>query len=130
MPIVRITITAGKTQEYRKAVLDGVHNALVQALRIPDTDRHQMLHELDADHFEVPPRNTANMTVVEITAFKGRSPDAKRNLYQSIVANLAKDPGIKGDDVLIILHEPPLENWGIRGGRPASEVNFGFKIDV
>jgi hypothetical protein len=31
---------------------------------------------------------------------------------------------------MIVLLEPPLENWGIRGGRPASEVDLGFKIDI
>lgn len=26
--------------------------------------------------------------------------------------------------------EPAMENWGIRGGQPASEVDLGFKVDV
>jgi hypothetical protein len=30
---------------------------------------------------------------------------------------------------MIILLEPHLENWGVRGGIPASEIDFGFKID-
>ena len=38
--------------------------------------------------------------------------------------------GIDGQDIMIILLEPPLENWGVRGGKPASEVDFDFKIDV
>ncbi len=46
------------------------------------------------------------------------------------VDNPAKNPGIKGDDIMIVLHEAPLENWGIRGGRPASEVDLGFKIEI
>ncbi len=62
--------------------------------------------------------------------FKGRSFEAKKQLFQAIVDNLAKNPGIKGDDIIIVLHEPPLENWGIRGGKPASEVDIGFRIDV
>ncbi len=130
MPIVRITIRAGKSPEYRKALLDGVHHGLVQAFKIPDHDRMQELRELAPDHFEIPSGKTEQFTIVEVTAFKGRSIEAKKLLYQTIVANLAKDPGIAGDDVIIILHEPPLENWGIRGGKPASEVNFGFRIDV
>ena len=130
MPVVRITIRRGKSSEYKRALLDGVHSALVQAFRIPDRDRHQMLIELDADHFEIPPQKTGDMTVIEITAFKGRSLDTKKNLYQSVIDNLAKNPGVKGDDILIILHEPPLENWGIRGGQPASEVRLGFNVTV
>jgi len=37
---------------------------------------------------------------------------------------------IKPKDIFIVLHEVPMENWGIRGGIPASEVNLGFKVNV
>ncbi len=130
MPLVRITIRSGKTSNYKKALLDGIHEALVQAFKIPEHDRYQILHELDTEYFEAPQAKTENVTMIEITAFKGRSGEAKKELYRSIVENLAKSPGIKGDDIMIIVHEPPLENWGIRGGKPASEVQLGFKVDV
>ncbi|MBK9521843.1 MAG: hypothetical protein IPO13_09600 [Rhodocyclaceae bacterium] len=31
---------------------------------------------------------------------------------------------------LIIQGKPPLDNWGIRGGQPASEVALGFNLKV
>lgn len=130
MPLAKITIRSGKSADYKKALLDGVHNALVRAFKIPEHDRYQILHELDAEHFETPPAKTENFTMIEITAFKGRSNETKKQLYQAIVENLEKNPGIKGDDIMIIVHEPPLENWGIRGGMPANEVPLGFKVDV
>ncbi len=130
MPFVRITIRSGRPGQYRKALLEGVHNALVRAFKIPEQDRYQVLHELDAEHFETPPAKTENVTMIEITAFKGRSNEAKKELYRAIVENLATNPGIKGDDIMIIVHEPPLENWGIRGGKPASEVSLGFKVAI
>ncbi len=107
MPLVKIEIREGKSKEYKKALLDGVHQALVQAIKIPDHDRIQRLYELDSGNFE-----------------------AKKQLYKAIIDNLAKNPGIKNDDITIVLHEPPLENWGIRGGKPANEVDIGFKIVV
>ena len=130
MPLVRITIRKGKSTEYKKALLDSVHAALVQAFKIPKQDRFQMLYELEKDCFEAPSTKTDNVTVIEVSVFKCRSDGAKKQLYKAIVDNLAKNPGIKGDDITIVLHEPPLENWGIRGGKPASEVVLGFKIDV
>jgi phenylpyruvate tautomerase PptA (4-oxalocrotonate tautomerase family) len=54
--------------------------------------------------------------------------DAKRLLYKDIVERLEK-LGIVSTDILIILNEPPLENWGLRGV-PASETTIGFKLDV
>ncbi len=130
MPIVKIEMQVGKTAEYKKAVLDGVHQALVEAFKIPDYDRNQKIYELADANREIPPDKTADYIIIEITAFQGRSIAAKRNLYKSIVNELAGRVGIKGNDVTIILHEVPLENWGVRGGKPASEVDIGFKIKV
>ncbi len=130
MPLVKIEIREGKSKEYKKALLDGVHEALVQSIKIPDYDRTQRLYELDADNFEATPNKTDNITVIEIVMFKGRSIEAKKQLYKTSVNNLTENPGIKGDDIIIVLHEPSLENWGIRGGKPSSEVDIGFRIDV
>ncbi len=130
MPLVRITIRTGKSPGYKKALLDGIHAALVHAFKIPECDRFQALQELDPDRFEIPGNRTDNVTLIEITAFKGRTAEAKKALYQRIVGNLSVSPGIRGDDIMIIVHEPPLENWGIRGGQPASQVDLGFKVDV
>jgi phenylpyruvate tautomerase PptA (4-oxalocrotonate tautomerase family) len=131
VPLVKVEMYEGKPQEYKTAVLDGVHRALVTAFKIMEDDRVQRLYELKPQHFE---RRTAkysdNFTIIEITIFKGRSLTAKKNLYREIVKNLAEKPGIKPADVLIVLHEPPLENWGVAGGKPASEVDLGFDINV
>jgi phenylpyruvate tautomerase PptA (4-oxalocrotonate tautomerase family) len=130
MPLVKISLMMGKSQEYKRAVLDGIHSALVEAFSIPDSDRHQQLFELDEDNFEYPSTKSDQFVVIEIIAFQGRSFEAKKKLYSEIIKNLERSPGIAGDDILIIVQEPPKENWGIRGGKPASEVDIGFKIEV
>ena len=129
-PLVKIEIMKGKSEEYKKAVLNGVHNALVESFGIPEDDRFQRLYELPKDNFEYPPNRTGNVTLIEAKILKGRSLKAKKELYMAIVRNLAENPGITGNDITIILLEPPLENWGVRGGKPGSEVDFGFKINV
>lgn len=68
--------------------------------------------------------------MIQITMFPGRSFEAKKSLYKNIVSNLGDNPGIDGNDIVIILLEPPINNWGIRGGQPASEVDLGFSLDV
>ena len=62
--------------------------------------------------------------------FEGRTINAKKALYKAKNANLASNPGIDGDDITIVLIEPPLENWSIKGGKPANEVEIGFNITV
>jgi len=130
VPLVKVEIIKGKSREYKQALLDGIHAALVEAFRIPDYDRMQRLYELERGNFETAPTKTEQFTLIEITAFEGRSLEAKKNLYSAIVRNLGQSPGINGDDIMIVLHEPPLENWGMRGGRPANEIDFGFEIKV
>jgi phenylpyruvate tautomerase PptA (4-oxalocrotonate tautomerase family) len=130
MPLVKISLRKGRSPGYKQALLDGVHSALVEAFKIPDSDRNQQLNELDPDHFEIASTKNDRFVVIEIIVFPGRSLEAKKKLYAAMVKNLEKSPGIPGNDIVIVLHEPPMENWGIHGGRPASEVDVGFTIDV
>lgn len=99
-------------------------------LRYPKVTGFKRIYELDKADFECPPDRTDQVTIIQITIFPGRSLDAKRKLYSNIVQNLGDKPGINGLDIMIILMEPPMDNWGVRGGKTASEVDFDFDIDV
>lgn len=130
MPLVRIEILDGKASEYKKAIMDSIHNALVDVLKIPEYDRMQKLYEFKTENFDIPPIMTDGAIIIDITMFKGRTYESKKNLYKKIVENLKYSPGINEGDIFIVLREEPLENWGIRGGQPASEINFNFNIEV
>jgi len=128
MPLVRIEILKGRPAAERQHLLDAVHDALVQAFGIPEDDRTQRIVEHDPESFEIPPGASERYTLIEITAFPGRSATAKRRLYEAIVHNL-EIAGVPAKDIFVVLHEPPMENWGIRGGKPASEVDLGYRLD-
>lgn len=127
MPFVHVHLRAGRSAAQKKAILDGLHAAFVEALKIPESDRNQLLHEYPPEHFEA--RYGPDGVFVEATVFPGRSRDAKRTLYRLIVENLER-AGVAKDRVLIVLQEPHLENWGIRGGQCASDLQHGFMNDV
>jgi phenylpyruvate tautomerase PptA (4-oxalocrotonate tautomerase family) len=129
MPLVRIEIYKGKNKEYKKAILDGVHNALVSAFKIPEDDRNQRLYELDEDNFERRQNKSDKFIIIEITAFKGRSVEAKRNLYKLIFQNLESNPGIPAVDIMVVINEPELHNWGLKG-KSADEINLGFEVNI
>lgn len=128
MPKVKIDIIEGRSREHKTRLLEAVHEALVDALKIPEDDRIQILQEHKEENFEIPPYKTELFTIIEITMFAGRSIEAKKNLYKAIAEKL-EPLGIMPYDIMVILLEPGLENWGIRG-LPASEIDLGFKIDV
>ena len=50
-------------------------------------------------------------------------------LYEAIVESLSAC-GIPADDILIVVHEPPMHNWAVKGGVPANEVDLGFEIGI
>ena len=128
MPIVHIHVAAGRAAGEKKALLDGVHAALVEAFRIPDSDRNQILHEHSPEHFES--RHGPGFTLVEATVFPGRTAEAKKRLFAAIARNLEAGAGVDPAGVVVVLQEPALECWGIRGGKPATEVAIGFDLDV
>jgi phenylpyruvate tautomerase PptA (4-oxalocrotonate tautomerase family) len=129
MPLIRVEIREGWSRAEKARLLDAIHAAAVEALRIPDEDRTQILTERPAEAFEIPPGRDDRFTLVEITMFAGRSLDAKRRLCRAMVTNLGH-LGVPASDVLIVLHDVPLENWGVRGGTPASDVDLGFEVGV
>jgi phenylpyruvate tautomerase PptA (4-oxalocrotonate tautomerase family) len=53
----------------------------------------------------------------------------KRSLFHAIVTKLS-EIGVPEHDIKIILVEVQTENWGIRGGYPASEIELGFRVHV
>jgi len=128
MPNTTIETRTGSVTD-ASAVIEAVQSALREALLLPDWDRTLRLIEHAPDHFAVPPGRGPRYTLIEVTMFSGRSMAAKRALYRAVVRNLEK-VGVPAGDIKITLIEVPPENWGIRGGHPASEVDLGFKIEV
>lgn len=129
MPLVKVYRRVGRTAEENAQAFEAIHAALVEAFKIPDHDRNHLLFELDAAHFEVPPDRTAAFTQIEIVAFPGRSADAKRALYAGL-ARRFEALGVAPSDLMVILLEPPLENWSVRNGVSSADVKPGFKLNV
>jgi hypothetical protein len=131
MPSVLIEVRKTYSPEQEVALMEAVHAALREAFKILPGDRNVRLVVHEPHRFACPPdrKQPELYTHVSIDAFSGRSLDAKRALYRTVVANLGR-LGIPADHVKILLRELPRENWGIRGGQAASDVDLGFKVDV
>ena len=128
MPSTRIT-TGLWARGSEAKMIGAVQDALLAALKIPDYDRDVVLDLYHAVCRIVPTGRSDRYTRVEIVLFSGRSLEAKKALYSAVVANLSV-LGVPAEEIKIILIEVPPDNWGLRGGRPASEVDLGFRIDV
>lgn len=125
MPLVKVEMRKGKSAAYKKALLDAIHQALVDIFKTPEDNRIQRLYELEAANFKIAADKTEDFLLIELTVFEGRNLATKSILYKAIVDNLEHALGIKRTDILIVLNETPRENWGVRGGVPASVASFG-----
>lgn len=121
MPLVRTDLLEGTSPQYRKALADGVHQALIDALAIPPDDRFQVISEHPPEGFLYDSqylglKRSAKAVFVQVTLSFGRKPRQKRKLYKRIVELLAATPGVRPEDVLINLVEVSWENWSFGKG--------------
>lgn len=129
MPAVTIEVRRRYTPEEEQQIIDAVHQAMMTGIKTPPWDKTIRFIEHAPHRFSGPPERTDRYTLITFDMFAGRSIEAKRNLYGALVANLAA-LGIPAEEILINLREHPLENWGVQGGKPASDVDIGFTINV
>ena len=116
MPLVRVEIIKGKSAEYKKTLLDCIHEGLLESIGIADWDKFQRIIEIDRADFEAPLEKTDQFMIIEITMFQGRTKEQKKALIETVTKKLGERLGIVPTDIFIVLHEPPNENWGL-GGR-------------
>ena len=126
MPLVKVEIVEGKTAEYKKQLLHSIQEALVSVLQIDYDNRCQRLYELDADCFMRRAAKTDKYTLIEFTLFPGRSKEIKRKLMMETVRRLSESNAIQASDIMIIINEPPLDNWCFNGEQ-GSDLNLQYK---
>jgi 4-oxalocrotonate tautomerase len=121
MPLVRICLREGKSEAYKKAVADGVHQAIVEGAEVPAKDRFQVVTEHPAGGLIYDPsylgiERSDDIVFVQITLSAGRKPAQKKKLYQRMSEILAENPGLRPEDLLINLVEVAWENWSFGHG--------------
>ncbi len=131
MALITIGMLEGRTPGERREISAAVRSAVAEALSVPGEDPVVRLIEHHPDNFlrPFPDRHSESYTLVMLTIFQGRSMQARRRLYAGVVQRLGAF-GVPPDDVAVVVQEVPMENWGVRGGVPASEVDVGFRVDV
>jgi phenylpyruvate tautomerase PptA (4-oxalocrotonate tautomerase family) len=121
MPLVRISVREGKPEAYRKALADGVHSAMIEALEIPAQDRFQVITEHPAAGLIYDPsylgiERSDDFVLVQITLSTGRKPAQKGKLFQRMSEILAENPGLRPQDLMVNLVEVAWENWSFGNG--------------
>jgi 4-oxalocrotonate tautomerase family enzyme len=127
MPVVKIELAKGKSKEFKRIFMDAVHESMVETLKIPANDKNIRLMDYDADCFDTKP---PYQYFIEIIMFSGRTKETKSKLFRSLVDKLHDKLNIDPQSVFIVINEQPTENWGIRGGISASDVQLDFTVTL
>jgi 4-oxalocrotonate tautomerase len=121
MPMTQIYLRSGKPVSYRHAIADGIQKALTDAIGVPAEERFQIITELNNENFIFDPefRNVSrsqDFMMILVTLKSGRSEALKKSLYQAIVRELTLNPGVRAEDVMIVLRENGSADWSFGNG--------------
>jgi phenylpyruvate tautomerase PptA (4-oxalocrotonate tautomerase family) len=121
MPLVRISLMRGKPPEYVRAIADGVHRALHETYQTPVHDRFQLIDQYgpgdliyDAEYLGI--HRTDDIVLVHVVAGKWRDTATKQLFYKRVVELLAQDPGVRSQDVQIVISPNERDDWSLGNG--------------
>jgi phenylpyruvate tautomerase PptA (4-oxalocrotonate tautomerase family) len=121
MPLVRISLIAGKPEAYKQKISDVIHRAMVETVNVPALDRFQLITEHSKSDFVYDPQylnisRTDDLVIIQITLNAGRTTELKKSLYRRIADLLNQEAGLRKEDVFINLVEVAKENWSFGNG--------------
>ncbi len=121
MPLTRISLRAGKSPAYRRAIVDSVYLAMRETFNVPENDRFMTVEQFEAADFDFGADylgidRSDDLVIVQITANNTRTVEQKKALFAAIADRLATNPGVRPQDVFINLVECAKENWSFGMG--------------
>jgi hypothetical protein len=95
---------------------------MIETLAVPEHDRFQIITEHDADGLVYDANylgidRTDDVVLVQITLSGGRKPAQKRDFFARAAELLARDPGLRPQDLFLNLVEVAWENWSFGEGK-------------
>lgn len=120
MPLARIDLIKGKSEEYRQAIGEAVYQALL-SIGVPEDDRFQVIHEHEPANFifaesYLGVEHTNDLVIIQITFNEGRTTVQKQALYKAIAEGIHAATGLGIGDVFVNLVEVKRENWFFGNG--------------
>jgi 4-oxalocrotonate tautomerase len=120
MPLIHISLRAGKPQSYRQAIFDSLYRAMREALGVPEDDQFMTISEHDAANFRYGSAfgiiRSDDLVFIQITVFDTRTVEQKKALFRRIAELLGESPGIRPADVFVNVLEAAKENWSVGHG--------------
>ena len=83
MPLIHISMRAGKPEAYRQAIFDGLYHAMRETLDVPEDDQFMTIREHDAANFRYSAScygvsRCEDVVYIQITVFNTRTAEQKK----------------------------------------------------
>jgi phenylpyruvate tautomerase PptA (4-oxalocrotonate tautomerase family) len=121
MPLIHISLRAGKPEAYRQAIFDGLYRAMREALDVPEDDQFMTITEHDAANFRYGAScfgivRSDDLVFIQFTMFDTRTAEQKKALFRRTAELLGENPGIRPENVFVNVLESAKENWSVGHG--------------
>ena len=121
MPLLHISLRAGKPESYRQAIFDGLYRAMRETFNVPEDDQFMTITEHEAANFRygasyLDIARSDDLVFIQISAMNTRTVEQKKALFRRIAELLGESPGIRSEDVFVNLVEGTKENWSLGHG--------------
>lgn len=99
MPLLQISLRAGKPDAYRQAIFDSLYRAMRETLDVPEDDQFMNITEHDAAIFRYGAAfgvtRSDDLVFIQITVFDTRTAVQKKALFRRVAELLRESPGIR-----------------------------------
>ena len=121
MPLLHISLRAGKPEAYRQAIFDSLYRAMRETLNVPEDDQFMTITEHDAANFRYSASylgvaRSDDLVYIQIAVFDTRTVEQKKALFRRIAELLRESPGIRPEDVFVTVFPMAKENWSVGNG--------------
>lgn len=120
MPLLQISLRAGKPDAYRQAILDSLYRAMREALNVPEDDQFMTVTEHEPANFRYGAAfgidRSDDLVFIRIVVFDTRTAEQKKALFRRIAELLGESPGIRPQDVFVNVIDSARENWSVGHG--------------
>ena len=120
MPLLQISLRAGKPEAYRQAIFNSLYRAMREALNVPEDDQFMTITEHDAANFRYGNAygvaGSDDVVYIQITVFNTRTVEQKKALFRRIAELLGESPGVRPEDVFVNIVDAAKENWSVGHG--------------
>lgn len=121
MPLMKIDMIKGRTDEEIKEILDISYHVMLETFHAPTGDRYQIVTQHEPHEMQILDTglgfDRTNQVLIFSLTTRPRTTEEKKAFYSELVRELNEQVGIRTEDVMINLTVNSDEDWSFGFGK-------------